>query len=60
MTPIPVVRPTEEAWVQASLATFVGVTFGIFNQALISSILIRFAIAPFVGYGVGGLIASAL
>src|SRR6266540_180160 len=60
MTLVPAERPTEEAWVRASLSTFIGVILGILNQAILSSLLIRSTFAPFVGYAVGGLIASAI
>jgi len=60
MTLVPAEQPTEEAWVRATLSTLVGVILGIFNQAIISSLLIHSTFAPFAGYAVGGMIASAI
>src|SRR5262249_44364708 len=60
MTDMSIDQLTEEAWLRAGVAISGGIIIGIFNQAVVSSLVARYALAPLVGYGTGGIIAGAI
>lgn len=53
-------QPTAETWTRAGLLTCVSVIIGLINQTIISSLFARSPFAVLVGFGTGGIIASAI
>jgi hypothetical protein len=53
-------HPTAETWTRAGLLTTVSVMIGLMNQAIISSFFAHFPFAVLVGFGIGGIISSAI